>query len=72
MNKTTKRNPYLANNLKVIRWIVDLSQQYMADNLGVNRVAYSYYELGRSEPPLHQLKRIIEIFNSHLTVTLWW
>ncbi|MGN0456473.1 MAG: helix-turn-helix transcriptional regulator [Acutalibacteraceae bacterium] len=66
MNKTTKRNPYLANNLKVIRWIVDLSQQYMADNLGVNRVAYSYYELGRSEPPLHQLKRIIEIFNSHL------
>ncbi|MGN1112604.1 MAG: helix-turn-helix transcriptional regulator [Acutalibacteraceae bacterium] len=65
-NKTTKRNPYLANNLKFIRWIVDLPQQYMADNLGINRVAYGYYESARSEPSLHQLKRIIEIFNSHL------
>lgn len=67
MNQSAKRNPYLANNLKVMRWIVDISQQYIADNLGINRATYSHYESGRSEPPLHQLERIIEIFNSHLS-----
>lgn len=39
-----------------------LSQQQVADVLGIHRTTYSYYELGRSEPDLDTLVKLAHIF----------
>ncbi len=39
-----------------------LSQQQVADTLGINRSTYSYYELGRSQPDLETLVKLAQIF----------
>ncbi|MBQ8860510.1 MAG: helix-turn-helix transcriptional regulator [Ruminococcus sp.] len=39
-----------------------LSQQQVADTLGINRSTYSYYELGRSQPDLGTIVKLAQIF----------
>lgn len=46
------------NKLKAIRAEKNLSQQQVADGIGVTRAAYSNYEQGLREPDLDTLKKI--------------
>ncbi|MBQ8056872.1 MAG: helix-turn-helix transcriptional regulator [Ruminococcus sp.] len=39
-----------------------LSQQQVADALGINRTTYTYYESGRFEPSLHTIVKLAQIF----------
>lgn len=68
MNNSQDRIPYLAHNLRTIRRILGISQCEMAEKLDIDRSTYSYYETGKSEPPLYRLKKIIDLFNSKLGV----
>ena len=47
-----------SNKLKAIRAEKNLSQQQVADGIGVTRAAYSNYEQGLREPDLDTLKKI--------------
>ncbi|MGN1112605.1 MAG: helix-turn-helix domain-containing protein [Acutalibacteraceae bacterium] len=68
MNKSQDRIPYLPHNLRTVREILGISQCEMAEKLYIDRSTYSYYETGKSEPPVHRLKKIIDLFNSKLGV----
>ena len=39
-----------------------LSQQQVADTLGINRTTYTYYESGRFEPSLTTISKLAQIF----------
>lgn len=49
---------HFTRNLKALRIRRDLSQQQMADAIGVKRSTYSSWENGYSEPALQHLLRI--------------
>lgn len=66
MNSSRKKNPYIADNLRIVRRMLNLSQKDMADKMGIERSTYSCYEIGKTEPSLYQLKCIIDIFNEAL------
>ena len=53
-----------ANKLKAIRAEKNLSQQQVADGIGVTRAAYSNYEQGLREPDLDTLKKICLLFDT--------
>jgi len=50
------------NNLKVLRKASDLTQQQLAEKLGINRATLASYEEGRAEPKFDSLKRIASFF----------
>lgn len=39
------------------------NQQFIADQLNIDRSTYSYYESGRTSPPIDSLIRLSKIFN---------
>ena len=49
--------------LKKIRQNCGYTQQQMADVLAIHRTTYTYYELGRTNPPREVLNKLVEIFN---------
>lgn len=49
--------------LKRIRNTAGYTQQNLADLLGVDRSTYSYYETGKTEPNIRQLKKIAALYN---------
>jgi DNA-binding XRE family transcriptional regulator len=49
---------HFPSNLRAMRQHLDMSQQQMADRLGVKRSSYSGWENGYSEPSLKDLQRI--------------
>ena len=53
----------LSSKIKQLRRNLDLTQQQMADTLNVDRSTYSYYETGKTIPPLDKLVRLAKIFN---------
>lgn len=50
------------NNLRLIRTQKNLSQQTVADALGINRVTYTNYENGKREPDMETLKKLAQYF----------
>lgn len=56
----------LCDRLRECRRKCGLSQQQVAAELNVDRATYSYYESGRTQPSLENLKKIAEIFGVHL------
>ncbi len=58
-----EKNPYLIGNLKRLRNTYELSQQDIADKLGIDRSTYTYYETGKTEPSINMLSRILAIYN---------
>lgn len=52
-----------AKRLKKIRKNCGFTQQQMADALSVHRTTYTYYELGRSNPPRDVLNKLVAIFD---------
>ncbi|MBK7605449.1 MAG: helix-turn-helix transcriptional regulator [Saprospiraceae bacterium] len=53
-------------NLKYLRHRRQLSQQLLAEELGIPRTTYSEYEKGNTEPNLRLLTRMSELFTISL------
>lgn len=52
----------LAERLRKHRKRIGLTQEHMANELGVDRSAYAYYEAGRSAPQIDKLVKISNMF----------
>ena len=52
----------LNEKLRQFRELCDYSQQQVADCLNIDRSTYSYYESGRTEPSIDNLKKLAAIF----------
>ena len=63
-------NKKLASVLKMYRKEAKLTQQQVADALGIKRSAYAYYEIGKSAPKLPTLKNIARLYNISVDVLL--
>lgn len=49
--------------LRRVRDVVGLTQQNVADALGLDRSTYSYYETGKTEPNIRALKILARLYN---------
>ncbi len=56
----------VGKKLRILRKERRLTQQELADNLGVKRATISNYEIGRRSPHLSELERISEYFGVSL------
>lgn len=52
----------LANNIKVKRKQMGLTQQIMSNLLNLERSTYAYYETGKTSPSLETLAKLAELF----------
>ena len=50
--------------LKELRLKLGLTQQNIADYLGVTHTTYNYYEKGKSEPDIEKLSKMAVLFNT--------
>jgi len=57
----------LSKNIKHKRQELKLSQEYVADKLGVSRQAVSKWETGRSEPTANNLVELAALFEISLS-----
>ena len=55
-----------AERLKFLRKEKKLTQQELADKLGMSRVGYGYWEKGSREPDLKMLLKLSELLNASL------
>ena len=55
-------NDSIGQKLKILRKERRLTQQELADRLGIKRATVSNYEIGRRSPHLSELRRIAEFF----------
>ncbi|MBQ3136286.1 MAG: helix-turn-helix transcriptional regulator [Clostridia bacterium] len=53
----------LADNLRILRKSFKLTQQEVADILGVDRSTYTFYEAGKSTPSKENIVKLCDIFN---------
>lgn len=58
------------NSLRELRKIKGVTQKDVADTIGVSQVAYSYYELGKREPPFETLTALADYFGVSVDVLL--
>lgn len=58
-----KSKEELAENMKFIRKCRELSQQKVANKLGVDRSTYAYYETAMTEPSFLTAIKLVEIFD---------
>lgn len=56
------RRTALANRLRLLRVALGMSQEEVADLLGIGRSAYTYYELARSKPDYDSLIRLSRLY----------
>ena len=52
----------IAGKLKILRKGRKLTQEQLAEKLGLNRATISNYEIGRRQPSLNDLKRFAEFY----------
>lgn len=55
-------NTSIASKLRVLRKTKKLTQQNVADSVGIKRATISNYEIGRRSPSLSDLKRLAEFY----------
>ena len=55
-------NDSISQKLRILRKERRLTQQELADALGIKRATVSNYEIGRRSPHLSELRRIAEFF----------
>ncbi len=60
--KCRGKSPYLSSNLYTIRKYAVVSQQEIADSIGVERTTYTKWEIG-TEPSYYHLSKIIKFYN---------
>ena len=53
----------LADNLRLLRKNFKLTQQEVADILGVDRSTYTFYEAGKSTPTKENIIKLCDIYN---------
>ncbi len=53
----------LAENLRNLRKKFNLTQQEIADILGIDRSTYTFYEAGKSTPSKENIVKLCDIFN---------
>ncbi|MDD6729077.1 MAG: helix-turn-helix transcriptional regulator [Eubacteriales bacterium] len=53
----------LSDRLKFYRKAAKLTQQQVADALGVQRSAYAYYEINKTTPKLATLSKLAKLYN---------
>ncbi len=51
-----------SENLKKCRKSKNMTQQQVADRLGINRVTYTSYEIARNEPNLTMVVQFADLF----------
>lgn len=56
-------NAKLSEKLKFYRKAARLTQQQVADALGIQRSAYAYYEIDKTSPKLPTLSNIAKLYN---------
>lgn len=54
------------DRLKTLRNSLNLTQQEVADALGIDRCAYSFYEIGKTMPKIETLKAMSRLFNTNV------
>lgn len=52
----------IAKNIKLMREVSDFTQENIASFLGINRSAYSNYELGTRELPLEYMEKLADLY----------
>ena len=57
----------LSKNIKIKRKELKLSQEYIAEQLGVSRQAVSKWETGQSEPTAKNLRELADLFGISLS-----
>lgn len=55
-----------AENIKYVRESLELSHQKVADQLGIERSTYTYYEIGKTEMSIFQLIKLENIFDVYI------
>lgn len=60
----------LCTKLRECREMCAYSQQQVAECLNIDRSTYSYYESGRTEPSIENLKRIAKLFGVRMSELL--
>lgn len=58
-----ERKEIFRNRLKCLRTGRKLSQQKIADAIGISKVGYQYYEYGQKMPSFETLPRLAVLFN---------
>ncbi|MBR6568691.1 MAG: helix-turn-helix transcriptional regulator [Clostridia bacterium] len=53
----------LSENLRILRKSFKLTQQEVADILGVDRSTYTFYEAGKSTPTKENMIKLCDIYN---------
>ncbi len=56
------KNTDLCENIKKYRHINELTQQEIADRLGIDRTTYSKYESGKATPQFNNIIKLSEIY----------
>ena len=64
MTLENKTQIHLSENLKYLRECCELTQQQIADNLHIDRSAYTYLECGKSTPSIHKITALIEFYRA--------
>ena len=58
-------------NIRELRRISGMTQQEVADQVGVTRQAISSYEAGRTQPDLEMLERLAQVYHTDLLSVLY-
>ena len=53
----------LSENLRILRKNFKLTQQEVADILGIDRSTYTFYEAGKSSPTKENIVKLCDIYN---------
>lgn len=67
--KESKRK-ILASNLHYLRSLAGLTQQRVADKLGINRTSYTKWETGVISPSLEMISRLIDFYNGLIVINV--
>ena len=54
----------ISNNIKQLRKIKNMSQQDLANKLGISFKTVSHWEAGYTEPSIEMIKKLKDIFNA--------
>lgn len=53
----------ITENLRILRRKHKLTQQEVADILGIDRSTYTFYETGKTRPAIENIKKLTDIYN---------
>ncbi len=53
---------HLKENIKTLRKRKDLTQEQLAQEIGINQKMIQHYEKGRCDPPLETLEKLSDFF----------